>query len=241
MDVLLIGGSIRPASHTGAVLREMAGRLERKSAMARVWDVNEHRLPPADPAYSGRATHHPSTDVRRLGQLASRADAFGIVSPVYHNSFSGAVKNTLDYLSVADFRGKPVALGSHGSPRSAVQGCDHLRLVIRGLHGVATVSQLASTDDDFTWTSQGHKLTQPTVVQRLDDMVDELLLLAHLLSLGRSPSLVKSLVASMSAADNGGHPQRGRDEVGDLGARGQAGERRAAIGSAGTEHRVAER
>src|SRR5438876_203322 len=73
-------------------------------------------------------------------------------SPVYHNSFSGILKNALDSLSIQQFRNKPVALMSCGnSDRTGSQPCDHLRIVARGLLAVAIPTQVITLPSDFTF------------------------------------------------------------------------------------------
>lgn len=75
------------------------------------------------------------------------ADAFVLGSPLYHNSYSGALKNALDYLGIKHFRKRPVGLASHGGASS--QAVDHLRIVVRGVLGIAITTQVCTADADF--------------------------------------------------------------------------------------------
>ncbi len=75
-------------------------------------------------------------------------------SPVYHNSYSGVLKNTLDHLDIPHFRNKAVGLVSHGGDGST-QPVDHLRVVVRGLNGIATPTNVCTRKDDYG--QDGHR------------------------------------------------------------------------------------
>jgi NAD(P)H-dependent FMN reductase len=137
-------------------------------------DLAEHDLGTADPAYHNAPERHPSSEVRALAALATRAEAFVLGSPVYHNSYSGVLKNCLDHLTIRHFEAKPVGLACHGGTLRSMQSADHLRLVVRGLHGVATVNQVVSADADFRLVDGGLKLANRTLFDRVARLVQEL-------------------------------------------------------------------
>jgi NAD(P)H-dependent FMN reductase len=129
--------------------------------------------------------------VRRLAQLAEAADAFVWGTPVYHNSFSGVLKNTLDHLGPRHFRHKPVALISNGGGvRGAVQPCDQLRIVARGLSAVAIPTQMVTTDADFALRQGRYVLVNEVIRERCVALAEELLAYAVLLrQLRQMPAL----------------------------------------------------
>src|SRR5437868_4149959 len=133
LRVLLLSGSLSNPSHTGVLLENLAILLREQGAIAYVWDLHLKPLPIPNLVYYRHPQAHESKIVQQLAQSANQADAFVLGTPVYHNSFSGILKNTLDHLHADQFRHKPVALISHGRERTAGQPCDHLRDVAQSL------------------------------------------------------------------------------------------------------------
>jgi len=71
------------------------------------------------------------------------------VTPTHHNSYSGLVKQALDHLPRTAFAGKPVALLATCGRQPTPQAVDHLRIVVRALHGTAIPAQVLATEGDF--------------------------------------------------------------------------------------------
>jgi NAD(P)H-dependent FMN reductase len=164
-SVLLIGGSLARPSHTGALLGVLEHTFTSIGACAVRWDVSEMRLPPFEP----RGRSHAAL---RLVQLAKAADGLVIASPVYHGSFSAAVKNALEYLSAGDLEGKPVGLVSNGATPTP-QAVEQLRLVVQALGGVAVPTRVVTCDADFTAPRPGYVQPSAGVTKRLDELVWE--------------------------------------------------------------------
>ncbi len=176
MNILLICGSTRKGSYSQAAVRAAAAMLESKGAKICLWDLGVQRLPIADPEYHDRPRQHPLPIVQELVAAADAADAFVLGSPVYHNSYSGVLKNCLDHLTISQFAYKPVGLISFGTTHTAVQACDHLRIVTRGLYGLAIPSQVVTVRTDFSNDEFGDpKLTNPQILKRLDAFATELM------------------------------------------------------------------
>jgi NAD(P)H-dependent FMN reductase len=182
IKVLLLAGSRDQPSHTRASLERVAGLLQEREAEITLRDLGEMSQPIRDPNHPrGSQTNGPDP-VRRLAQLAEEADAFVWGTPVYHNSFSGVLKTALDSLSSSSFRHKPVALISNGGGvRGAVQPCDQLRIVARGLHTVAIPTQVVTTDADFALREGRYVLVNEAILERLVTLADELMAYAVLL------------------------------------------------------------
>lgn len=172
--VLVVCGSVGRRSRTRALLKVVAAGCKLQGLETVWYDLGEHDLGIADPAYHYSPERHPSAEVRDLSALAARAGAFILGSPVYHNSYTGVLKNCLDHLTTSHFEGKPVALACHGGTMRSMQPADQLRLVIRGLHGIATVNQVVSADTDFQMRNGGLALTNPALFDRIARLVAEL-------------------------------------------------------------------
>lgn len=147
--ILLLSGSGKPGSRTLAMVEAAARVVERLGMEARVWDLAARELPLADGRYHEDPASHPDPRVRELVAAAHAAAGFVVASPVHHNSYSGLLKNCLDHLSIDQFEYKPVALMAFGGSMAAVQVCDHLRTVMRGLWALVLPGQAVSVASDF--------------------------------------------------------------------------------------------
>ena len=161
--VLLIGGSHAEPSHTSALLRAAERCLALRGASTCRWDIAMRPVPPIRPG---------------LVAAARAADALVIGSPLYHNSFSGAVKDALDHLSARELEGKPAALLSHSGGFPSTQALDHLRAVVRALLGLAVPRQVVTVDGDYTLTGDRYVLASEAASARLGALADELLWVA---------------------------------------------------------------
>jgi NAD(P)H-dependent FMN reductase len=161
--------------------------LGASGAETTVWWLSERPLPPADPKYHHDASSHPDPAVRQLVAQAGEAGGIVLASPVYHNSYSGILKNALDHLSMDQFHRKPVGLAGHGGNRTT-QAVDHLRIVVRGLLGVALPSQVCTANEDFEETPGGYRLLSSDIEARIQRVAEELILFAQTLQLLRGGS-----------------------------------------------------
>src|ERR1700736_5232856 len=156
MNLLLLGGSLHRPSHTSAMLRIMAAELSGRGHEPTCWDLGERPVPAPDPQYHRDPHLNPDPEVHRLVLAADEAQAFVLASPNYHNSFSGLLKDALDNLAVAQFSGKAVGLASNGGGMPATQAVDQLRIVVRGLAGIAIPTQFITTDADWIKGPDGY-------------------------------------------------------------------------------------
>ncbi len=174
MKILVISGSPQPGSRTSAVASLATAVLRHSGAETTLWDLQRRPLPLFDPAFHDNPWTHPHPDVRELVSEADSADGFVLASPVYHNSYSGIIKNCLDHLSMDHFEYKPVGLIAYGGSMAAVQVCDHLRTVVRGLRGIALPTQVIAVGGDLAPGDNGRPHVAPALVQRLRQLAGEL-------------------------------------------------------------------
>lgn len=177
LRILLISGSTRQPSYTMTLADSVERTLSHCRATTMRWDLRDQPLPVADPRYHHDPAQHPDEVVRSLVAFASGADAFVLASPIYHNSFSGVLKNALDHLAIAQFHYKPVGLISHGGHRST-QAVDQLRIVVRGLLGQAITTQICTAQTDFRETGDGYELVSNEIQQRIERFAIELAVFA---------------------------------------------------------------
>ena len=173
--ILSIIGSPRRNSRVKAGIAAVHNVLARRGVESHVWNLGEHPLPFMDPETRGIAVPEDPVLARFL-QLAREADGFVLGSPLYHNSYSGWLKNAIDHLSGRDhLGGKAFGLTSNGGHRS-LQAVDHLRIVVRSVQGIAIPTQLCTDEEDFTPDQHGElHLTAPLILERVARFSEELI------------------------------------------------------------------
>lgn len=172
--VLLICGSPRQPSYTRVLMRAVEKSLQDKGATTSFWDLREQPLPLLDPEFHENPAKNPNKKVHELVLLAEKADAFVLGSPVYHNSYSGILKNALDNLAIEQFEHKPCGLLSHGGHRST-QPVDHLMVVVRGLNGIAIPTRVCTKEEDYRTTDSSYELADADIKKRVERFAKELL------------------------------------------------------------------
>lgn len=186
LRVLTVCGSIRRPSFTRALVAAVERELAAHGASVSTWDLRAQPLAIADPEFHEDPTLHTDEPARSFVHLAQDADAFVLACPVYHNSYSGVLKNALDTLAIAQFRNKPVGLASHGAHRNT-QAVDHLRIVVRGVLGIAIPTQVCTSEEDFVRTASNYQLDSRPIAARIERFAHELLTFAAIFrSLRRS-------------------------------------------------------
>jgi azobenzene reductase len=175
IQVLLLSGSLRHPSHTHANLKHMEGLLRKRGVGTYVWDLFSEPLPILNPKYHRNPHIHEFEVVRHLARLAKLADAFVWATPVYHNSFSGILKNAIDNLNTQQFRNKPIALISNGGLHYTAEPCNQLRIVAHGLLAIAIPTQVVTVDSDFEYFQGRFVIINPLIIERFSRLEEELI------------------------------------------------------------------
>ena len=93
--ILVVSGSARPDSHVHELVRIAADTAAAAAAEVEVLRLHEHALPVMRHGDADQDTLEPVVAVRRT---ASWADGFILITPEYHGSMSGCLKNWFDFL-----------------------------------------------------------------------------------------------------------------------------------------------
>lgn len=181
MKFLIIQGSMGVPARTATLASIVAGLLDRKGHAVNFLDVRRDAFPPVDPAYHDDPINHPAEQVRKLADDASSIDGYIWATPVYHNSYSGALKCVIDHFTGPLLRDYPVALCGNGGRRGSTQAIDHLRQVARSFHAFAIPTVLVSASGDYALESQAFKLRNTMILQRAQSMSEELVWAAEVL------------------------------------------------------------
>ncbi|ADJ15195.1 NADPH-dependent FMN reductase [Halalkalicoccus jeotgali] len=126
--VAAITGSLREGSHTRRALRGALTGVEDAGATGELLDIVEYDLPVLN-------TDDDSTEgVEAFTAAVREADAVILGTPMYHGSYSGALKNALDHCGFDEFENKTVGLLAVSGGSFPITALDHLRSVCRALN-----------------------------------------------------------------------------------------------------------
>lgn len=157
VNVVGIGGSLRPDSQSERALRIVLDGAVRAGAKTTVITGADLVLPFYDPAVPER-----SPVAYRLVEELRNADGVVLVSPGYHGTISGLVKNALDY--VEDLRedsrpyldGRAVGCVAAASGwQAAVNTLASLRSIVHALRGWPTPLGSAVNSADVRFGADG--------------------------------------------------------------------------------------
>jgi NAD(P)H-dependent FMN reductase len=180
IKVLLLDGSPAVNSHTAALLRHLQGLLQEAGYDdAQLVSLRELNLPTNDPAYHTNPHDHPNQNVRNFVQQIEGAQVIVLGSPLYHGSFSGLIKSTLDHLVDDAFKGKAIGIVSNAAGvRVSIQAAQQLVLVARTMSGNVSDRLIGTNKTDYTDQAGIFVLTSEEILERSKVFIKELLKLA---------------------------------------------------------------
>jgi NAD(P)H-dependent FMN reductase len=137
------------------------------------------------PIYGQTPEQNQLPAIAQLQATAAHADAMVWLTPEYNHSFTSAVKNAVDFLH-GEIRRKPVAVcGLSGGGLGGARAVEQLKLVLIELHAVTIRDSVYFSDARGLFDAAG-TLLRPEFVQRIDDMLAELIWYARVLTWGRA-------------------------------------------------------
>jgi azobenzene reductase len=136
MNILIISGSVR----TGRKSHDVAVELQKRFMAyglndTNVLDLATYNLPVLEEKYiSGKEMPNGLSEVK---ELLDKADAMIFLSPEYHGSYSGALKNAVDYFW-HEFMRKPIGVVAVASGRfGGINASTEMQQLILSLGGFA--------------------------------------------------------------------------------------------------------
>lgn len=164
IKVLGICGSMKPNSSTAFLLHMCLDEVKKAGAEPVFYDLAERPLPFCDARHDG-STYPP--EVHEFRRLVTEAEGIVIATPDYHNSFTGSLKNAIDFCGHEEFEGKMVGIiGVAGGALGAANAISHLRAVMRAV-GAWVVPHQVSVANSNRMFSGPNKLADESLEKRV--------------------------------------------------------------------------
>ncbi len=160
LNTIILSGSVRKGRQTHKVSVELNKRLMAAGySNTNLLDIAAYNFPVAEERVG--KLDSPPTAIDEVQAFLNDADAMIFVSPEYHGSYSGALKNFLDYFSKEFFR-KPIAVASVSTGRfggiNASTEMQHLvlslgayampqKLIVPAIHN--SIDEAGNVKDEF--------------------------------------------------------------------------------------------
>lgn len=138
--IVAICGSLRDDSRTRIALTHALDGAQNYGASTELLDLREFDLPIFD------ADHDMAGDASKLTERVGAADAIILGTPMYHGSYSSALKTAIDYCGFDEFDATTVGLLGVSGGSFPITALDHLRSVCRSLNAWVIPFQAAVPD-----------------------------------------------------------------------------------------------
>ena len=177
IKVLGVGSSMRRNSYGTKALRFVLDMTKRYDTETRLLNLRETKLPLFDPDESTEEDTLLSDELRKITDYVIWADAFVLVSPDYHGSMSGVMKNFLDHFW-EEFAGKTFGYvcTSHEKGLTAM---DQMRTAIRQCYGWS-LPYGVSINGELDFNTKG-EIINDLLVKRLDMLAHDLITYGRLI------------------------------------------------------------
>jgi FMN reductase len=165
-----IAGSLRDQSYSHQALAIAVGKARDLGAEVTVLDLRQLNLPFCDG--SGDYSDYP--DVTLMQQAVKSADGLILVTPEYHGSVSGVLKNALDLMSFDELSDKVIGNISVLGGQANSNALNDLRTIARWVHAWVIPEQVAIGQAWQAFDDNG-QLVDEKLAERLDKFVFSLI------------------------------------------------------------------
>jgi NAD(P)H-dependent FMN reductase len=169
VKIVGIAGSLRPDSYSVQALKLAISRVEALGAGVEIIDLRQMNLP----FCNGGDDYPDYPDVEKLRNAVKEADGLILVTPEYHGSVSGVLKNALDLMSFEHLSDKVVGGISILGGQSNNNALNDLRTILRWVHAFVIPDQIAIGQAWKAFDREG-KLLDEKLSQRLDRFAQNL-------------------------------------------------------------------
>ncbi|GAA4302559.1 NAD(P)H-dependent oxidoreductase [Compostibacter hankyongensis] len=179
MKIAIILGSIRIGRRSHHVAAYLQQRLSQfRGVEAEVIDPAEHALPLMDERYGMHPS--PSELLLFLGEKIKAADAYILLSPEYNGSYSGVLKNVVDYFG-RQMSGKPIGVTTvSGGRLGGINASHHLQSLVLSIQAYPQPQKLLVSQVQDLFDEAG-QVIQESFVAQVDSYLKAFLPFAHAL------------------------------------------------------------
>ncbi|MXV61570.1 NADPH-dependent FMN reductase [Natronorubrum sp. JWXQ-INN-674] len=168
-SIVAVNGSLRETSYTRTALKYALQAADDAGGETTLLDLQEYDLPVYDPDVDEQG------DAEAAMEIVRDADAVALGTPVYHGSYSGALKNFHDYCGWDEYDDTTVGLLATAGGGSYGSTLDHLRITVRGVHGWVLPHQvgLRNASDKFEADPDavdGRRFRDPDLQERVEKL-----------------------------------------------------------------------
>jgi NAD(P)H-dependent FMN reductase len=169
VKIVGISGSLRPESYSAQALNLVTTRVRALGAEVEILDLRTMSLPFCD----GTDEYRDYPDVEKLRKAVKEADGLILVTPEYHGSVSGVLKNALDLMGFEELSDKVTGLISVLGGQSNSNALNDLRTIMRWVHAWVIPEQIAIAQAWKAFDRDG-KLLDEKLSQRFDQFAQSL-------------------------------------------------------------------
>lgn len=178
MNIAILLGSIRMGRQTHKAAYYLKNKLENRNIGTDLIDLAEDSLP----VLKERVGHHPDPpeEAVDISNRLDGADAILFVTPEYHGSISGVLKNAIDYFW-SEFQKKPIGVvaasaGSFGG----INASTHLQQIILSISSYPMPQKLLIPQVHKAF-DESYEPQHEQIVKSTEDFLDEFLWFADAL------------------------------------------------------------
>ena len=177
LKILGVGSSMRRNSYGTKALKFILDMTKKYDTETHLLNLRENKLPLFDPDGSTEEDTSLSDELRKITDYVIWADAFVLVSPDYHGSMSGVMKNFLDHYW-QEFAGKTFGYVCT-SHEKGLTVMDQMRTAIRQCYGWS-LPYGVSINGELDFNTKG-EIINDLLVKRLDMLAHDLVTYGRLI------------------------------------------------------------
>ena len=168
IKIMGISGSYDNDSANSRLIDLLFQRCNNLGAITYMWDNKNKPLP-----LVGEDGSWDSINVKEFQDMASSVDAFILSSPEFHGTMSGVMKNNLDWIYSKHCSGKIFGLMSTLGGQSTSNTLNHMRIVVRWIHGWAVPEQIAVPNIKSAFDQNG-QIIDININERMDKLAESI-------------------------------------------------------------------
>jgi azobenzene reductase len=170
MKCAIILGSIRVGRQSHKIAYYLENKIRQKGIDVTMIDLAEHPLPMMEED-NGRL-RSPADDISIMGARLKEADSMILVSPEYHGSFSGVLKNALDFYW-AEFKKKPIGVVTTGSGKmGGINASTQMQHVVLSLGAYPLPTKLLIPEIQHAFNNEYEPLRED-IIKNTDRFLNE--------------------------------------------------------------------